>query len=533
MSFDQPPPEFQSTQTDPVSATIVASPLPPRPGHLHPVSLLFDLISHVRSLIFPALLGVFGAAQGNMFYLIISGLIFVPTLAVSIIRYLSLRFSIEDQELVISQGIFFRRIRTVPVERIQNIDLVQNILHRLFRVAEVRVETASGTEPEATLRVLGLRDVDLLRDSIFQRRDLIRVDDVEHSTGETSGGRSLPANESYVETMLAIPVSLLVRAGLASNRGMILIGVLFGLFYQFDLENKLEVERLAKLLPQGMNVTQEVLLGTAGLILLLALLRVLGVIWYILRFYGYRLDRSGDDLRISCGLFTRLSATVPRKRIQFISIHRNLLMRWMGLATIRIETAGGAAKHSEDATKSVSSRWFIPVLPNDRVAEILQKLRPGLIWQENEFQWHPLAPRAGMRLARIAVVVSVLIGVVGFAATRPWGWAFGAAALPCTIFLAIQKSRAMRYARTDGGVIYRSGVLTRKTSITFFEKIQTLKVTQSPFDRRWQMATLSVDTAAAGPADHTINIRYLGSDFAHDEFGKLIQEAASRQPVFG
>ena len=58
----------------------------------------------------------------------------------------------------------------MPVDRIQNVDLVQNPLHRMLRVAEVRVETASGTEPEATLRVLSMADVAKLRSEIFARR---------------------------------------------------------------------------------------------------------------------------------------------------------------------------------------------------------------------------------------------------------------------------------------------------------------------------------------------------------------------------
>ncbi len=41
--------------------------------------------------------------------------------------------------------------------------MLQNPLHRLLGVAEVRVETASGSEPDATLRVLSLADVDRLK----------------------------------------------------------------------------------------------------------------------------------------------------------------------------------------------------------------------------------------------------------------------------------------------------------------------------------------------------------------------------------
>jgi putative membrane protein len=208
-------------------------------------------------------------------------------------------------------------------------------------------------------------------------------------------------------------------------------------------------------------------------------------------------------------------------------------MRWMRLASIRIETAGGSGKESQDAAKTVSSRWFVPVLPESRVPEIMAQLRPGLAWNEEAFDWKSISPRAHIRLSRLAVLGSLLIGLAGFAATRPWGWTLGVAALPVLVFLAFKKSRSKRYARTNDCVVYRSGIFTHRTSVTFFEKIQTVRLDESPFDRRWRMASLCIDTAAAGPADHRIHIRYLTGDFARREFDEIVRQTSEQLPVFG
>ena len=136
-------------------------------------------------------------------------------------------------------------------------------------------------------------------------------------------------------------------------------------------------------------------------------------------------------------------------------------------------------------------------------------------------------------MLRIAIVTTVLIAAVGFGIWRPWGWIAGVVALPGLIWHATKKRKSRKYARSDDCVVYRSGVLTHKTGITFFEKIQTLEVSQTPFDKRWGMATLTVDTAAAGPADHRIDISYLSEEFAQQEFDELVIKAASHEPVFG
>ena len=235
-------------------------------GRLHPTSLVFDLVSHVRSLVVPLLLGAFGVAKGNFGYLVVAGMFFVPTVVFSVIRYMSLQYRIQDGELVVTKGIFFRRVRTVPLERIQNIDLVQSLFHRMFNVAEVRVETASGTEPEATLRVLSIADVERLRAIVFEKSrktgetDSSQVAE-QKQFGELAGGTSAANFDSSeaAETLLSIPILTLIKAGLASNRGSVLIGVLAGLYFQFDLEEHFDVKEIEKWIPQGLSTAQQIL----------------------------------------------------------------------------------------------------------------------------------------------------------------------------------------------------------------------------------------------------------------------------------
>ena len=82
-------------------------------------------------------------------------------------------------------------------------------------------------------------------------------------------------------------------------------------------------------------------------------------------------------------------------------------------------------------------------------------------------------------------------------------------------------------------VAIKSGVFNWKTSVTFFDKVQALQLRQSPFDRRWGMATLSVDTAASGPAVLRFFVFYLDEEFAREEYHSLVTQVALRRPVFG
>ena len=493
-------------------------------NRLHPASPLFDIIFYIRSNLIPAIIGVSGAATGSMVGLWLAGIVFIPTVLTAVFRYLTLRYGIQSGDLVVTEGLFFRRIRTVPAGKIQNIDMVQNVLHRLFNVAEVRIETASGSEPEAKLRVLSMTQMAELRAAIFRVRAAQVPGAQEAATPDSP--------EQHGTLLLHIPVRWLVRAGVASGRGMILLGLIIGALYQFNTADIVDLDRVRKIIPTDIGSTETVV-GSAIVILgAILVLRLLSIVWFLLRFYDYRLSAHGNELRVSCGLFTRVSATIPRRRIQFISVHHTLLMRWMGLSTVRIETAGGAGNRNEEAGATVSKRWFVPVVPDGGVARLMAHLRPGLDWDETKFAWRPLSRLAGRRLVRLACIQSILLAVLGTALSRPWGWAGGIALLPVLVWWALKRSRSMRYARFEDGVAFRSGVLTRKTSATFFEKIQTLRLGQTPFDRRWHMATLSVDTAAAGPAEHHIQVPLLDEAFARAEFDALVQRAASYIPIY-
>lgn len=509
----------------------------PREGWLHPTSIVFDLISNGRQNLVPALIGIFGAANGSWGFAIFAIVIFGLSFLISAFRYFTLRYSIHNGELTVRQGLIFKRVRTVPLKRIQNIDSTQNVLHRLLKVAEVRVETASGNEPEAKLRVLSLDKIAELRETVFQHKpatstatpaaQLEPSGSVEQPSELSPTIDSKPTFEAPAETVLhTISLIDLLKAGVASNRGTLVFGVLAGLYFQFDLEERFDIKKLANLLPQGLGFVQTAISIAVAVLIVFVLMRIYGAVWYVLRFSGYQLVQRGEDFKVTCGLFTRVAATIPLKRIQFISVHRSLFMRMFGLASIRIETAGGAGAKAEDATSSVGRRWFIPVIKEEDVHQMLTTIRPGLEWHPEQVNWVGVADRTASRLCRLAVIEALVVAAGGLFISLTWGWTAGLIVLPGFVWLAIKQSRAMRFAETDFGVAYRSGVLTKKLSLTFFNRIQNIRFDQSPFDRRWGMASLSIDTAAAGPADHRVNVKYLDAAFAKRRFQELTNKLA-------
>src|SRR5688500_18220461 len=136
----------------------------PSEQRLHPATLLFDLAGHMKRFALPGILVIAGMArtsggQGGTHGRAPSGwevwvvLLFLPSVLLSSDCYLLFRVQYGEHESVIQTGLIFRNERHIPYSRIQNVDAIQNLVHRFLNVVEVRVETGGGAEEEARLSV--------------------------------------------------------------------------------------------------------------------------------------------------------------------------------------------------------------------------------------------------------------------------------------------------------------------------------------------------------------------------------------------
>ena len=304
---------------------------------------------------------------------------FLFAMVSEIYRYLTLRYLIADDEIIVRAGLLFRNERHIPFERIQNIDLVQNALQRLAKVAEVRIETAGGAKPEAVLSVLHIDEVNTMRRRVFADRNT-QSEAASETADEVDPG----------DVIIKVPTADLVRLGLVTNRGWALVAILFGLAWEFGLTSQfdnLESLTLESLTPD-VETWSWTAIFIAGLLFILSVMSVLyafSIAWTIVRLHGYTLRRVGDDLQLQCGLLTRRTATIPRHRVQFVSIQETVLHRRFGRVTIKIETAAGVQEGEIDGSTSLSQKWFIPIVAKSAVPRILAQLPANLLQSQRDY----------------------------------------------------------------------------------------------------------------------------------------------------
>ena len=489
---------------------------------LHPASVLFGLGAQIREFAVPILIAlVAGSRRGNLDVWALPVLVLYAFTAFW--RYYWFRYRFDAQELVVQSGLIFRNERHIPYARVQNIDAVRNVVHRALGVVNVRIDTGSGGEADARLSVVGWPAYEEIRERVLGEREAAPV------TGEA------PVPSVERRTLLELPAREVALHGLIENRGAIVIAGLFGLLWEAGMADAF-FDRVTGDAGTGRGLIRDLIsragsssgmlwsrlgLAAAALVALLTVLRLLSVGLALLRIGGFRLSRVADDLRAEYGLLTRVTATIPLRRIQTVTVSSGVLHRLVHRTSIRVDTAGGGGGRGANEARRES---LAPIVHTEASGALLGQVLPELDLAQVE--WRPPAPGARTRATRVRLIVAALLGL---ATIYPLGW--GAAAVFAGfagwgVLAARFNIRHLGWATTDNAVLFRSGWLRRHLTVARFARVQSVALLQSPFDRRWGMARVHVDTAGAGAGSHRIQIPYLAYADASALHARLAAAAA-------
>lgn len=495
----------------------------PSDRRLHPVSILFVLVAQLRQFALPGIVVLVTAGSAGLNWQVWPLLLVVPYTLVAILRYASFRYRYEPADIVIQTGFIFRNERHVPYARIQNLDAVQNVLHRLFRVVDVRLETGGGQEPEARLTVLPVRAFEEMRQRVLEERARAGV-----------GPAAEPGEPESERVLLRLSLSDLALAGLIENRGFVIIAAAFGVLWEFGVMDRLTEwafgenaqarglirDVLRSIYVDGRLPVARIAFAAGAFAAFLLVVRVLSMIWAIVRLHGFTLAREAEDLHSTFGLFTRVEATIPSRRVQTLTVREGPLHRWFGRASVRVETAGGEA----GAERGVRQReWLAPIIARDELPRFVAEVLPGL--DLLRIDWHGVAPGAFRRALRAGLVVAFTIALSLVWLLRWWDLALLALLVAWAAVGSRTYVASLRWGTTDDAIGFRSGWIWRQTTLARFNRIQTVALHESPFDRRHAMARVRVDTAGASEASHRIDIPYLERPVAQGLFTTLAARA--------
>lgn len=479
---------------------VVAHALPAGERRLHPMSWLFVLLQQLKQFIVPLVaLLFFGGGDRNELWPLIGVGVLVLT---AVWRYFTYRYSVQDDHVVVRSGVLERSARIIPFARIHNVALQQSVLHRVFRVAEVKLESAGGKRPEAEMRVLALDDALALEALVRQYGHAPR-------TG-TAGVAAAPPER---RRLLHLPLGEVIRLGLISNRGLVVVAAGFaGMMQVGPQEAGPELmERMMRAMAEqvmgyggahGFGAADYALAAAALLALAAVALRLLSVVLALLQYGGFELTEQGRRLTVERGLAARWRTSVSRRRIQAWTLQEGVLHRAFRRRTLQVDIATGA----DPSSGQRPVHELAPVATPAACDALVEHLLPHGGW--STLEWIPLPRNAWWRLALPHLPLTVVLtglfvarfGSVGLLALL---W------LPWAAVLARRRIARAAHARNATLVAVRDGWWSRRWRFAEIDKLHVVALQRSPVDRHCGTASLLLDTAGGGLNSPPLRIPFL------------------------
>jgi putative membrane protein len=402
---------------------------------LHPLSPVVRAGRHLISVGVVVLAGLFGIRHGRGDSHWELAAIGVAIVA-GVVTWLVTRWRLVDGVLHIESGLLSRNSSRYPLNRVQAIDIAQSGLARVLGLAELRLRMASGGGNTGRLACLTLAHATQLRNELLA---IARAEREE--LGETgqipdaAAGADLAGDPGTGEPLVVTDPLRLVLGTLTAGVGLVAVIACAA----FAI---------------GLTMFPAAARGIAA-----------GGIWPIIGFVGALWKRFNGDYRLTIhatdvgfqlrsGLVQTTSETISRDRIQLVRLRQPLLWRRFGWCRVEVEVAGTKVK-KENRAEGMVSRPLLAVGRLEVGKAIIANVVPG-------------APECSLKPPRRAIWKAPL----------------------SMRFLAIGGNRSH--------VVARRGRLCATTTWVPLAKVQSIRATEGPVQRRLALATVHLDVAGAG-----------------------------------
>jgi putative membrane protein len=308
------------------------------------------------------------------------------------------QFRITDEHVEVRKGMIFRTHRRAPLDRVQGVNLTRPFPPRLIGMAKLEVDGA-GTDANVPLEYLAVRRAEEVRADILRLASGARAAKraAREGTAPAAGGAGAGAapHGRLQQTVSAGVQELVEGADLADVApesvvklpiGRVIASQLLDAVVWIIFFGGIFLVSLVGLIPVALtNEDGEgfLILGitalTTGVPMALA---VVSVVWSGLsKALRYAIAPTPDGVRVTFGLLTTVTQTIPPGRIHAVELVQPLLWRPFGWWRINVNRVSGQSAAAQASAQQQFSQ-VLPVGTRDDAIRVLQLILPYLPAQD-------------------------------------------------------------------------------------------------------------------------------------------------------
>jgi putative membrane protein len=109
-----------------------------------------------------------------------------------------------ERKLVVKRGVWFKIEKSIPLEKITDVGMMQGPLMRVFGLYRLDFETAGQSGPGALVSMIGINQAEAFRERILQQKDLLQVKPVINESSAEAVITDGVSNQQFAELLKSV-----------------------------------------------------------------------------------------------------------------------------------------------------------------------------------------------------------------------------------------------------------------------------------------------------------------------------------------
>jgi len=430
-------------------------------------------------------------------------------------------FRITGEHVEIRRGVIFRSQRRAPLDRVQGVNLTRPFIARLAGMAKLEVDGA-GTDANVPLEYLGTQRAEQVRRDILRLASGVRAEREQARAERAAGGVREVVTSTVsegvqglidgVDTQDVAPESL-VRIPTGRIIGsQALDAIWIVIFFVLGMAG-LAVVLVPAALSNDEGPTQGFLIlgGALFAVLIPMVISLVAFLWSrVSKSLRYSIAETPNGVRVTHGLTTTTSQTIPPGRIHALEVTQPLFWKPFGWWKISVNRVSGKSQSQQQSSQAQQSALILPVGTRVDVERVLRVCMPHMPIADLAlmFDHGMLGPAEGTDDAYRRM-------------TRRGWWR-----RPVSF-------RRHGIAVSDFGVYMRRGVVWRKQAVFPLARLQGFSVAQGPIDRAQRIAYVHAHAVPGAVSGEVVGLdrddaQRLLDDVTHRVVGAAARDGGHR-----
>jgi len=459
--------------------------LPQRQSPIGVLVMFVDSLQKIARGFWPIfLVWMFNSDKSNVLLVFLAILGFLVLVGIiAYLRFINFTFYIdhENDEFIIKEGIINKTITTIQLDKIQQVNINQNLIQRIINVYALDVDTAGSDKKEGNIKAISHELALALKAKLIDNENKKTVEQEETSNAEVS----------ETKPFLKIKSISLLKVGITSNY-IRSIGLIITFFFtitenlrNIGKEEMLENDKLNHFLENNPVIYSLFI----GVVVIFIILFFINCIRTLIKYFDYSITKQKGSLLISYGLINTKSTILKPEKVQILSISRNYFQKKLNVLEIKIKQAVSNEKNQ------VKSQIEIPGCNSDERDEILKLIFKQL--PEKGVQLTPNFRKLGFSIFLIIVLPLTVFFSLANTVERElfeyMNFAFGYAVF--FLIVLFFGFRNYRLFINENHIIKQSGAWDVTTEIIEIKKIQALTSSQLFWHKNLNIGSLTMHTA--------------------------------------